>query len=79
MRQPRPIRRDVWLAALDTIEPPGDQAAKTLMELRIIWDCTSMVARRRVEKLLHAGKAVKTLKRLGPPLRRLTTAYRLKD
>ena len=59
------VTEDAWTAALATIGiTPPDADAVTTTELAARWNCGERTALRRVRKLVQAGLAVHTSKRL---------------
>lgn len=77
------ITRDDWLKALDAagLAQENDQEAVTVAEFAAMFDQHRTTATRNLDKLVAAGKAVKTRKLCSASDGRRAShvAYRLKD
>lgn len=75
------INRDEWLKALASVDPPTDDSAMTALELGVLLGLGRTAAKERLLKLVKAGTAVVTAKRIKDSAGRqqIVTAYKLLD
>ena len=75
------INREAWLVAMSATEPPVDPDALTLHEVAAVLGLERTAARFRIKKMIGAGLATATKKRIQDTAGRWQSvpAYRLAD
>ncbi len=73
------INREAWLTALRAVEPDTNEDASTLAEIAVMFGCQKTAARSRLRKMIAAGMATATNKRIQDTGGRtqMVPAYRL--